>query len=116
MRQAQCVKERSNKKACLVTWGLVSYLIKLSFEGESMAESTSDFRNNKIALLVDGDNAQPSLLEKIIAEAGKYGMVTIRRIYGDWTTTNMNSWKNVHAIQPIQQFRYTIGRMPPIVQ
>jgi uncharacterized LabA/DUF88 family protein len=67
----------------------------------------------KIALLIDGDNAQPSLLDKILAEAGKYGGITIRRIYGDWTTANMNSWKptlNNHAIQPVQQFRYTIGK------
>ncbi|MBI4295219.1 MAG: NYN domain-containing protein [Chloroflexi bacterium] len=68
---------------------------------------------DRIAMLIDGDNAQPSLLGEMIAEAGKYGLVTIRRIYGDWTTTNMNSWKeilNVHAIQPIQQFRYTVGK------
>jgi len=67
----------------------------------------------RIALLIDGDNAQPSLLDKILAEAGKYGSITIRRIYGDWTTANMNSWKptlNNHAIQPIQQFRYTVGK------
>jgi len=64
-------------------------------------------------MLIDGDNAQPSLLEQMIAEAGKYGLITIRRIYGDWTTTNMNSWKeslNIHAIQPVQQFRYTVGK------
>ena len=67
----------------------------------------------RIALLIDGDNAQPSLLDKILAEAGKYGTITIRRIYGDWTTANMNSWKptlNNHAIQPVQQFRYTVGK------
>ncbi len=78
-----------------------------------MPDISADFRKNRIAMLIDGDNAQPSLLEKIITEAGKYGLVTIRRIYGDWTTTNMNSWKeslNVHAIQPVQQFRYTIGK------
>ncbi len=69
--------------------------------------------NRKIALLIDGDNAQPSLIGKILSEATKYGFVTIRRIYGDWTTANMNGWKetlNNHAIQPVQQFRYTIGK------
>ncbi|MBN1304149.1 MAG: NYN domain-containing protein [Anaerolineales bacterium] len=67
----------------------------------------------KIAVLIDGDNAQGSLLPKILVEVGKYGQVTVRRIYGDWTTSNMNSWKdnlNFHAVQPIQQFRYTIGK------
>ncbi len=64
-------------------------------------------------MLIDGDNAQASLIEKIIAEAGKYGLVTIRRVYGDWTTSQMKSWKEIlssHAIQPIQQFRNTVGK------
>jgi uncharacterized LabA/DUF88 family protein len=67
----------------------------------------------RIAILIDGDNAQPSLLDKILAETGKYGVVTIRRIYGDWTTSNMGGWKDMlqsNAIQPIQQFRYTTGK------
>ncbi|MBF8304635.1 MAG: hypothetical protein HW399_1010 [Dehalococcoidia bacterium] len=78
-----------------------------------MSESPTPLKTERIAMLIDGDNAQPSLIGEIIAEAGKYGLVTIRRIYGDWTTTNMNGWKDilhVHAVQPIQQFRYTIGK------
>jgi uncharacterized LabA/DUF88 family protein len=78
-----------------------------------MTEAFLDEKRKKIALLIDGDNAQPSLIEKIMAEANKYGLVTIRRIYGDWTTVNMSGWKNTlhdNAIQPIQQFRYTIGK------
>jgi uncharacterized LabA/DUF88 family protein len=78
-----------------------------------MIESYLDEKRKKIALLIDGDNAQPSLIDKILAEATKYGLVTIRRIYGDWTTVNMSGWKNTlhdNAIQPIQQFRYTIGK------
>lgn len=70
-------------------------------------------QTKRIALLIDGDNAQPSLIGHIMAEAGKYGLVTIRRIYGDWTTVNMSGWKNTlndNAIQPIQQFRYTVGK------
>lgn len=68
---------------------------------------------HKIAMLIDGDNAQAGLLSQMLVEAGRYGQVTVRRIYGDWTTVNMNSWKetlNFHAFQPIQQFRYTIGK------
>lgn len=67
----------------------------------------------RIAVLIDGDNAQSSLLPQMLVEAGRHGQVTIRRIYGDWTTINMNSWKetlNYHAFQPIQQFRYTVGK------
>lgn len=67
----------------------------------------------RIAILIDGDNAQSSLIERMLVEAGKFGNATIRRVYGDWTTSNMKSWKeilNSYAFQPIQQFRYTIGK------
>jgi len=78
-----------------------------------MEESNSAVRSRRIAMLIDGDNAQPSLIGNMLAEASKYGLVIIRRIYGDWTTANMNGWKDTlqtYAIQPIQQFRYTIGK------
>ena len=78
-----------------------------------MIDQFNDINKIKIALLIDGDNAQPTLIEKILAETGKHGPITIRRIYGDWTTPNMNGWKetlNNLAIQPIQQFRYTVGK------
>lgn len=67
----------------------------------------------RFAVLIDGDNAQASLLPQILAEVSKVGLITVKRIYGDWTTTSMNSWKNSlhkHAIQPMQQFRYTVGK------
>lgn len=67
----------------------------------------------RIAILIDGDNAQSTLMEQILVEAGKFGNSTIRRVYGDWTTSSMKSWKdilNTFAFQPIQQFRYTVGK------
>jgi hypothetical protein len=82
-------------------------------KGEKMAEPTVDSKDYKMAVLIDGDNAQASLLNKMLAEIAKHGSVTIRRIYGDWTTQNMHSWKDalhLHAVQPIQQFRYTVGK------
>lgn len=78
-----------------------------------MVDQFDDNNRNKIALLIDGDNAQPSIIDKILTETGKHGPITIRRIYGDWTTQNMNGWKkslNNLAIQPIQQFSYTVGK------
>jgi len=78
-----------------------------------MVEQFIEDNRKKIALLIDGENAQPSLVGKILTEVGKYGLITIRRIYGDWTTVNMSGWKNTlhdNAIQPIQQFRYTVGK------
>lgn len=66
-----------------------------------------------IAVLIDGDNAQPKLIKEIIEEVSKYGKATIRRIYGDWTSQHMNSWKaiiNQYSISPIQKFSYTTGK------
>ncbi len=66
-----------------------------------------------IAVLIDGDNAQPNLIKEIIEEVSKYGKATIRRIYGDWTSQSMNGWKKVinqHSISPIQKFSYTTGK------
>ncbi len=78
-----------------------------------MTKESKETSEKRIALLIDGDNTSPRLIGKILTEAGKYGSVTIRRIYGDWTTSDMKGWKdslNMAAIQPIQQFRYTVGK------
>ncbi|TAL05384.1 MAG: NYN domain-containing protein [Verrucomicrobia bacterium] len=78
-----------------------------------MADANPFPKLRAIAVLIDGDNAQPSLLDEILAEISRYGRTTIRRIYGDWTSPNMNGWKDVlqeNAIQPIQQFRHTVGK------
>ncbi|QEE50062.1 NYN domain-containing protein [Flavobacterium alkalisoli] len=66
-----------------------------------------------IAVLIDGDNAQPKLIQAIIEEVSKYGKATIRRIYGDWTTPQMNGWKEVinqQSFNPVQKFAYTSGK------
>lgn len=78
-----------------------------------MEDINSENKRTRMAILIDGDNARPTLIGKILTEAGKHGPTTIRRIYGDWTTSNMNGWKdalNNFAVQPIQQFRYTVGK------
>ena len=56
-------------------------------------EQLTNLPRQKIAMLIDGDNAQAGLLSQMLVEAARYGQVTVRRIYGDWTTANMNSWK-----------------------
>lgn len=69
--------------------------------------------DNKIALLIDADNAQAELIINMLAEAGKHGKVTIRRIYGNWTDTKLSSWKeqiNKHSIRPIQKFSLGKGK------
>jgi uncharacterized LabA/DUF88 family protein len=67
----------------------------------------------KLAVLIDADNAQPSIVEGLLAEIAKYGTANVKRIYGDWTTPSLRSWKEVlllYSIQPIQQFRYTVRK------
>jgi len=67
----------------------------------------------RLALLIDADNAQPSITEGLLSEVAKYGLASVKRIYGDWTTPNLTGWKSVlleHSIQPVQQFRYTVGK------
>ena len=78
-----------------------------------MTEARTERRERRVALIIDADNATPKLIDRMLAEAAKQGAVTIRRIYGDWTKPNMTGWKDIlndHAIQPIQQFRYTVGK------
>ncbi len=70
-------------------------------------------QNEKLAVLIDADNAQASVIQELLAEVSRYGTATIKRAYGDWTTTHLKGWKEVlHklAIQPIQQFSYTTGK------
>jgi uncharacterized LabA/DUF88 family protein len=67
----------------------------------------------RIALLIDADNTTHKLLKEILSEAGKYGKVTIRRAYGDFTSEHLKNWKdglNSFAIRPMQKFAYTIGK------
>ncbi|WP_410498049.1 NYN domain-containing protein [Chitinibacter sp. S2-10] len=69
--------------------------------------------HQKIAVLIDADNAQAKLINAILAEVGKYGVATVKRIYGDFTLPNLNSWKNVlldNSILPMQQYAYTKGK------
>jgi uncharacterized LabA/DUF88 family protein len=70
-------------------------------------------QTQKLAVLIDADNAQPSIIEGLLAEIAKYGTASVKRIYGDWTGPHLKSWKEallLYSIQPIQQFRYTVGK------
>lgn len=68
---------------------------------------------DKLAVLIDADNAQASIVGELLAEVSRYGTASVKRAYGDWTTTNLKGWKDVlhkMAIQPMQQFSYTTGK------
>ena len=67
----------------------------------------------RLAVLIDADNAPRSALGDVMAEIAVYGTPTIKRIYGDWTTPNLASWKPLlleNAITPVQQYSYTTGK------
>ena len=67
----------------------------------------------RLAVLIDADNAPRTALREIMAEVAVYGTPTIKRIYGDWTSPNMSTWKSIlleTAITPIQQYSYTTGK------
>jgi uncharacterized LabA/DUF88 family protein len=69
--------------------------------------------NVRIAVLVDADNTSKSDAAALMEEVAKYGVPTVKRAYGDWTSNRLNGWKdqlNRLAIQPVQQFAYTTGK------
>ena len=73
---------------------------------------TSD-NERKLAMLIDGDNAQSTLVERMLEAVGRYGTVIVRRAYGDWAQPNLAPWLQrmaENAIKPIQQSRNTIGK------
>ena len=69
--------------------------------------------NLRLMLMIDGDNAQANLLPQMLAEVSKYGVLKIRRVYGNWETAQLSPWKELlhtYALKPEQQFSYTSGK------
>lgn len=72
-----------------------------------------EIKDKSIALLIDAENISPRYIEIIIDEANKYGKINYRRVYGDWTTPQLNPWKqkmNEFGLTPVQQYAYTSGK------
>ena len=69
--------------------------------------------NTRLAVLIDADNTSASHMSALLEELAKYGIPTVKRAYGDWTTQQLAPWKDElhrHAVQPVQQFAYTSGK------
>ena len=67
----------------------------------------------KLAVLIDADNIPANYVKEMMEEVAKYGIPTIKRIYGDWTSPYVKKWKGVlleNAITPVQQYSYTVGK------
>lgn len=73
----------------------------------------SNDQSLRLAVLIDADNASRTAMRDVMAEIAVYGTPTIKRIYGDWTSPNMSTWKSILlecALTPIQQYGYTTGK------
>jgi hypothetical protein len=46
--------------------------------------NVSEQPQNRLAVLIDADNAHPSIMEELLSEVAKYGVASVKRIYGDW--------------------------------
>ncbi|QKE62248.1 NYN domain-containing protein [Aquipseudomonas campi] len=79
-----------------------------------MASAAPKPRQQKhLAVLIDADNASAAIVEGLFEEIAKFGIASVKRIYGDWTLPNLGGWKKVlleYSIQPMQQFAYTTGK------
>jgi uncharacterized protein (TIGR00288 family) len=69
--------------------------------------------DTSIALLIDADNSLAGKIEEVLGELAKYGVINIRRAYGNWKSPHLKGWEAVlheYAIQPMQQFDYSKGK------
>ena len=76
-------------------------------------KADSEERSLRLAVLIDADNAQATVIEGLLAEIARFGEATVKRIYGDFTAPASSSWKKVlqrYAIKPVQQFAYITGK------
>ncbi len=72
-----------------------------------------DDLKQKIALFIDADNAPADKFEEVLSEVAKYGVVTIRKAYGNWKKSSIKKWEDLlheYAIQPIQQYDLSKGK------
>lgn len=72
-----------------------------------------DLKPKKLAVLIDADNSSVNSIESILEEVAKYGIASVKRVYGDWSSDTLKKWRDVllpHAITPVQQFAYTTGK------
>ena len=68
---------------------------------------------SRLAVLIDADNASAAIIDGLFAEIAKYGVASVKRIYGDWTQPRLTGWKKAlldYSIMPVQQFSYTTGK------
>ena len=72
-----------------------------------------DIQTKKFAVLIDADNSSIGAIPSVLEEVAKFGIASVKRVYGDWSSETLKNWREVllpHAITPVQQFAYTKGK------
>ncbi|MDK1682443.1 NYN domain-containing protein [Acinetobacter terrestris] len=72
-----------------------------------------EIQTKKFAVLIDADNSSINAISSLLEEVAKYGIASVKRVYGDWSSDTLKKWRDVllpHAITPVQQFAYTKGK------
>ncbi|HRB56656.1 NYN domain-containing protein [Acinetobacter johnsonii] len=72
-----------------------------------------EIQTKKFAVLIDADNSSIGAIPSVLEEVAKYGIASVKRVYGDWSSETLKNWREVllpHAITPVQQFAYTKGK------
>ncbi|QQN39811.1 NYN domain-containing protein [Acinetobacter sp. CS-2] len=72
-----------------------------------------EIQTKKFAVLIDADNSSINAISSVLEEVAKYGIASVKRVYGDWSSESLKKWRDVllpHAITPVQQFAYTKGK------
>jgi hypothetical protein len=86
--------------------------------GSMEYNSVPSERQKKLAVLIDAENAQASIIKNLLDEVAKYGVASVKRIYGNWTTPQLQGWKDVllsNSIVPSSSSITRPGKMQPTV-
>ena len=68
---------------------------------------------DRVAVLIDADNASHRQLQVVLGEVAKYGNPTIKRVYGDWTNDRLSNWApklNSLGLRAVHQNAFTKGK------
>ena len=70
-------------------------------------------RSPRLAVLIDADNTSAKIADRLFEEIAQLGEASVRRIYGDFSSTRLRSWADIlarYAILPHQNFANTTGK------
>jgi hypothetical protein len=112
-QESRHVRQSTTRNTMWCTIVFLRTAAELTMKQRPSGKADSDDEQRRLAVLIDADNAPPAAIEGLLAEVAKYGVASVKRIYGDFTSTRMTQWKQAllkHSISPVQQFAYTSGK------